>query len=419
MYFYVTNNQCIIGDNGIPKGTIGYKFYESDLKVKIYDNRNRSNYFSGLITDLKKENDSSYADKADLEAVLPDFFFNIMASFYTKVGIGGSYDTIQLALADGKYNLEVITNITETVNWGSHIKDIVLIADQERIVNLSISNNGAYNIYAKNINFSITGINDIFGNDNYFYFENCAITGDSASNIFNYKDSIVDATELTINTGDDGVRIQSLRNIGKLTINGNCSGGSNLEASRGVIDYLLTTGSFGADYLNDYILTGTEMTIRFIRKDHTGDAGFNISSYSHIAKSNTSINLKIGSHSSVINVLINKLSIEYNGATIENCYINEIEAGIINKTLKSFENNIIYDDITISQKNNINNCKFQSLIIDANACNINNCECNVGTVTINAAKDKTTVIGNRTVTNIVNNGTNTQGSTGTLGNQLI
>ena len=74
MFFYVKDNQCFVGDNGLPKNTIGYKFYESDTKIEIYDNRNRANYFNGLITDLKKENDSVYADKADLEAALPDFF---------------------------------------------------------------------------------------------------------------------------------------------------------------------------------------------------------------------------------------------------------------------------------------------------------------------------------------------------------
>jgi len=81
MYFYVKDNQCFVGDNVLPKSTIGYKFYESDTKIEIYDNRNRANYFSDLITNLKKENDSAYADKADLAAAMPDFFFSIVKNY--------------------------------------------------------------------------------------------------------------------------------------------------------------------------------------------------------------------------------------------------------------------------------------------------------------------------------------------------
>jgi len=95
MYFYVKDNQCIIGDHGEPKGTIGRRYYENDTKIKIYDNRNKANYFDGLITDLIKENDSSYADKADLAAAMPDFFFSIeeVESFW-EAGSSGTHSII-------------------------------------------------------------------------------------------------------------------------------------------------------------------------------------------------------------------------------------------------------------------------------------------------------------------------------------
>ena len=77
----------MVGVDGLPKSMFGYRYYENDTKIEIYDNRNRANFFKDLITNLKKENDSAYTDKADLEAALPDFFKAAGSGYKSYVAI--------------------------------------------------------------------------------------------------------------------------------------------------------------------------------------------------------------------------------------------------------------------------------------------------------------------------------------------
>ena len=70
MEFYVKDKQIKLGGTHIPIGSIVYSFITNETISIIHEKIN----YNGLIVNLKKENGSNYADKAELEAVLPDFF---------------------------------------------------------------------------------------------------------------------------------------------------------------------------------------------------------------------------------------------------------------------------------------------------------------------------------------------------------
>jgi len=70
MDFYVKDKQIKLGGTHIPIGSIVYSFITDETISIIHEKIN----YNGLIVNLKKENGSNYADKAELEAVLPDFF---------------------------------------------------------------------------------------------------------------------------------------------------------------------------------------------------------------------------------------------------------------------------------------------------------------------------------------------------------
>jgi hypothetical protein len=77
MKVYFSNSLCYFDNIFIPAGQIKGEWYESDTKVRFWDmrilNKNNSIY-DGLITDLTKEDNTAYTNRADLESALSDFF---------------------------------------------------------------------------------------------------------------------------------------------------------------------------------------------------------------------------------------------------------------------------------------------------------------------------------------------------------
>jgi hypothetical protein len=75
--FYVSGDVCYWDGEGFPKGILKFKFENSDTNVRIWGHKQTtktSPLYNDVITGLTDSGGTPYANKAALEAVLPDFF---------------------------------------------------------------------------------------------------------------------------------------------------------------------------------------------------------------------------------------------------------------------------------------------------------------------------------------------------------
>jgi len=325
------------------------------------------------------------------------------SSYYTTVGSGGDYATVQLALAAGKYDLKLISAVTETVNWGAHTKDINLYAEELTILNVSVANTSDLIIRATNISFNVSGTNLIFTGTSEMYFKSCEVLGDTAFNDFRGH---ISGEDLYLQIGSNGFRID-LYNIIGLNINGLESSGGEAIAIRifGSVTAVTMTGPFelGIDLLDG------------VMRDVVGDNQSGIRIRGTVGSSiYNAKGIRIYIRNDTLSTLVDcelwqlhTYSLSYEAfKLVDNCIIDEILApyggGNIN-TLYGFKN-IINSTFT-----------FGDIHVLDDELTLQNCKVTNGTIVVDATADKTTIIGGRTVSSITDNGTNTI----LLANQLL
>ncbi len=319
----------------------------------------------------------------------------------TTVGTGGDYATIQLALAAGRYNLKLISAITETVDWGTHTEIIKLFADELAELTMNVQLTSTLTIMATNIKFMIVGTFITFLNTT-IHAESCQFIG---NNSINDPRGAIYGKNIHIDLGDNGFKIY-LYNVTGLTVYGiaGTAGEANAVGIFGTVTNTILTGDFelGLDLydgiLDNIIGNGNGVRIR-------GTVGSSI----YNAKS-----LKLYIRNDTI-------------STLFNCELDQFH--MYSNTYNAFKtvDSCIFDEIAIpSSGGNINtlygfthiiNTKFISSdihVID-DALTLQNCNVTNGTISIDATANKTTIMGCRTMTSIIDNGTNTQ----LLANNLI
>lgn len=379
-----------------------------------------------ILTDLRSF--YSYWEKEDkTEGRISWLELKSLSEGFITVGTDADYSTIQLALADGHYNLFLISDVTETVNWGSHTSKVInLVSDQERTINLSISNTSALNIVASNINFAVTGTNQIFDENSKIYLTNCTITGDASINKFNIQiasnKGYIYAKNLTINTGNASIYI-SVENGNEISLIG---GGLSCHLGLGGVDAVLTnitaTGTFGvflAGSARNAIYLGGESTIRNVKNSA---ANFRIRVetnslvdsvecyYLEVAGSLSNITIE---NSSITGAIYGYPGITNKIKSISNTIIrNSIEQGFLDGDvhfIKYVENCYFNFVPNFTNEIDIQNCDFVgNVTISGDNINLNSSRILAGTITVDATADLTNILECRTLTDVVNNGTNTK-----------
>jgi len=379
--------------------------------------------------ELRNENDTSITANGSKENTgerVHDLVENIIDSYVNEndyapyydatVGTGGDYSTIQLALADGKYVLKIISDITETVDWGSHTKDIVLIADEIRTINVSVSNTSALTIKGNNIIFAVTGTNQIF-NGGSLICDYVKITGDSDANIFS-NGMDISGRKLEVDLGTNSLSTSYINNMNHLKITGGSTANPLVFILNGVIGYLETYGQFGTNSTQGGLRL-SNCTINQVNCNNDGAI--------FVAQGeNVNINGSVGkgmiiyprSNWNFRNCNIEILQ-EYANSSVlvENCTVERFPTGKL--FFKSFRGNTVIDPTNLftgtREGNFSHNTYNDSFTIYVSNISLLNPTVASGTITVDATADKTTIIGARTLTSIVNNGTNTT----LLGNVLV
>lgn len=175
---------------------------------------------------------------------------NIEPYYDGTVGIDGDYpeiDGIYQALQDGKSSLKVISNLTETEDFGIFTNLIRLEGESNYNINLPTPHTGVYNIETKDIDLSIFGTSQIFTETTKITMKRGRLIGNNEANNFNHSTNITNAgifgIDLDIDTGSGNFKC--LINIADLvTLNG---GGSLADNAIEVITKLSNvsvTGDF-------------------------------------------------------------------------------------------------------------------------------------------------------------------------------
>ena len=319
----------------------------------------------------------------------------------TTVGIGGEYATVQLALAAGKYDLELVSAVTETVDWGVHTKDINLYAQELEDLTISMINTSDLIVRATNINFNVTGSTYNFTITSVFHLTSCNITGDTSQNRIGGK---IYGENIAVDIGTGGFLLFVYNVIG-LSVVGIQEEVSEIIQVRiyGIVVDLTLSGAFGL---------GLELfggAVKGVIGD--GFSGFRVHESGVLRDAKDIwVYIRQDTLNTIINCTITRLTFYAAANTsfdlVDNCIIHEMVApyggGNIN-TLYGFKN-IINTTFTFSDVH----------VID-DALNLQSCKVTNGNITIDASADKTVIIGCRTATSIVDNGTNTQ----LLANNLI
>ena len=359
---------------------------------RIYDlpNKNKIDINDSweLEIDINGETESSKIAVSELMDFIPTVitYYDATVGNSAVGGLDGDYPTVKSALNAGHYALKVIGDTTETIDWGSHSKDIILDADELRTINLSIANTGTIKLYAKNINFSLTGTNVIFDNI-YIYLDNCKITGNTDYNKFWGE---IYATNLDVIPGTGGIDIFYIRGADVLNITGSGSI-TRIVISGGYVNKLNLYGTFPSGGS----IVPTNSIIHHLHKD-VQDTSYILLQRATILKSTgqpVSIYLRYDD-CIVKNAQILTLSyfagVDVSDCVIENC---DITNALSVRNFASFKDNRTnaltvpagYDNVTIS-----------------------NCKVSTGTITIDALAENTIIENCTTVTPILYAGINTR-----------
>ncbi len=339
------------------------------------------------------------------------------------VGVGGDYTTIQLALADEKYALKLVSDVTETVDWGNHSKDIIIDADELRTINVSISNTNNLIIRGNNINFAIYGDNHIFTSNTKLFFNYLKITRATGGNFGGLIQA--DNIEIYLDGGNISTYIYNCRLINIIYNQ------SSLIDNRSLIIHSATQIICNGDTystLNDLsTLFALEGVVDNLICNQTGKA--------YIRGGNYVINKGSGNIYLMFPSTINNCVIEYGYfSTVSNTILN-------NCIIKNCKYNNFYgvahncnfvNDVTL-RSSYITHSTFQGNTVTSADCSLHYCDLNEGlsiendnanisfnkllnnTISVSVTADKTILTNNRTLTSIIDNGTNTS----LMNNKLI
>ncbi len=339
-----------------------------------------------------------------------------LTKFDCTVGQNGDYATVKEALAAGRYKLKFISDVTETADISDIGSRAIYIEGDNYTWNLAyrirIGSNTSYmNLIANNLIFNITSTTDIFDQYNIFTLNNCKIVNSEPSNakvVFCSGYSTIDSNNLEIDQTNGGVGIVYLRNIEFLKIRGN-GYNSDVLTTIGIIKVCEIEGTFGGWANVGLILNGT--TINYI---NTNDNWIALYAGSKI---NGGI-IKAICHSGVSIIRDTEITGLFfrtgsgGGAKLFNCKTTADIYGDF-RFLRVLENCTVTTDVNIADYENkpvrYDSCSFEgNVTIRTDNVTLDKCEVANGTITVEATADKTTIISPRTLTPIVDNGTNTQ-----------
>lgn len=379
---------------------------------KNLNSRNpRSSVFSGLFLYLANE-------VGEWKVLATDLFAELgggTKSVYT-LGVGGDYETIELALAENRYNLRQISDYTETVGWGISPNRIVHIDSQGYTINVAINldnANNAGNFYFTDVKFNVTGLIAIFYGTQIHLKGNCEINGGDANfNMFSNNitiPNIITAQNLTINGGASGdIRVGIFQVSNKLQIiNSNASDGISIFGAGGFVNYLKMDSTSRIDIFGDTV----------IRAGHGG----------------TGVIYARGVRATIINMKSFTLYNRLNGARVFNCNITvlisytntiglfEILKDCLVASMPTSGIGSVADRLYLKNGGVIDNVSFSNGDVEITGANqtVNNSKATLGTFAVSATANEAKLMGNETLNSITNLGTNTTGSTGTEGNTLI
>jgi hypothetical protein len=366
---------------------------------------------------------------------------------WVTVGTGGDYATIYDALNAGKFNIKLISNVTETVTWkpiinAVNVPYVYIWSENMYSITLSVAASGGTSnlsqIFFSNVELKPTGTNSIFGNCNCAYFDNCKITGDASNNILYSADSsFLYANKITITTGAGSLQMYYWIYAEYMNLIG--SGyTSGIYFYNGYCGYLKTSGTFGNNYINNWFVAGTNSIFNQIYIGHTDIASIRMFGSSVMKTWNLAMFIFASQngwyvYDSTIHTIYANTNCG-NNAILENCNITGFTYSDAMGTLKTFKNNTITNATTISYSNNIvenckftgavtvsgNNCRFinctfeSSVTVSGDNCTFDGCYLSTSTITIQATSDKTIVTNCRSLNDVSDTGTNT-----ILGNNLL
>ena len=353
-----------------------------------------------------------------------DIFLKVY--YDATVGTGGEYATVQAAYAAGKRSLKLISNITETVN-------------------LTIASNTLINLNSYNLTVNSC---TLYANQNKLEIFNGEITT-SGSNSASFRYFTINGTDenlyihdVTLNCNHTGCFVASNGIYKRITIEAGTATGRALGGGAGV--FFTGKGTDITLNINDASLysvidMGEGAIINGLKIGGTAPTHI----YGAVTLTGAVDNKAILRNASIANTAVVRLTIG-NHAIVENIWqkngtlnlliynTTQTEISVIEK---GYVNSIIYPASNSNQRLRINNltvasaitlsgnadsifteCEFLAgIAVGSDNVSIENCTVPVGTITVNATCDKTTLTGNRTQTSIVDSGTNTT----LLANNLI
>ena len=368
---------------------------------------------------------------------------------YSTVGTSGDYATLADAFTAGKYNIVVISNVTET-------SDYTFNSGVDTVVNMESFGNFTVDcaIFSPFIRDNVTNLNIYISKVNfiYNYGVNKSLFGDSGTGGFcsliienvQIQNNSTAALSYMLDQGAGGIVIQA-QNCGFLFNNGangglNLSGGALINCSivgGGVNCTQVISNVFGIG-INLCNVQGTWAPNNTVTPHFTLTNGFIIGMIIvavdilvHSIGSNIGqIGLIFSGSCSIItegNVSISNANLGA-GALIypkdgcflnmSNCTFDNIDESLLTTTADIQLSNVnivsaLSLGILLNPVYNISNSRILgSVSISCDAVKINNSFISTfgggGTITINATADKTILIGNTTDAAIVNGGTNTE-----------
>ncbi len=355
---------------------------------------------------------------------------NIIPYYDATVGTGGDYPAISSAnglsqaITDGKKNIKIVSDISVYV-------DITLI----RNIKINLNGYSITHIIYKYINdFDVTMYDGTFNsallvNDELFqrgklFFSKITFTFTNTENAY-FVNSALSTSDIifdrcTFNLANIRMRIY---NYCSLKIKNSIINGGGVDNSL----FIQTGANTKMTTLNDNFITGT-----FKGGLNTPCilATYGVFSINNMVSSATNFEISAKNKQSKIDGLTGNVVIRGAYGTIINSNITEINTYYMNSPYSlhiidsivetwagatsfydafvKLTNVTITSAITYSDDMRLDKCTLVPSIITRDNVTIRDSLISTGTITVSATADKTVLNGNRTLTSIVDNGTNTQ-----------
>jgi hypothetical protein len=368
--------------------------------------------------DLEMAFDKSGYIEAKKGTIL-DFFNFLSTQFWdtaVRVGLGEQYVKISDALAAGNYNLLITSDITEDTDWGSHSKMITISSEDNYYVNFTVGNSVDVIIYAKNVNFRAVGVGTKFTSGSKFVLSNCEISGTDFLCDFGLGKMYAD--NMTVNMGNQGLRCV-IEYAGVLNITGaGTDSGKTYQpeiSSTGFVGSLNIIGTFAVGSISDnYGAVKIKGIVSYIT--HGATNGDVLMSSGQILGGDCDYLYEVGGTTSVIrNMSMNHLGTKssfFSFGEISNCQVQEVshdgDSDYMPPATLLIGLYVVSNDIYFGEANQ--KCKgvrAPDIYIENDGVSLDTCEAFIGTINIDTGADSTRIIGCKTVTDVVNDGTNT------------